>query len=494
MKKLYPISLSFAIAVTAAVMFTNCSPASSGSTAGGGGGSSLSEFATVLSEDMVLTSPTAQRTGTSILGSRYFMKGDVMVMAAPGADDSPKEKKDALEDLLADTAPASCAIALNVQNSGRANCYGPSVAWTNHEFDNLSGSWLGGDLGIWEDSEASGEACVAAQLTQQMKGVISYADSAQFIGAGIACVANKKGSALPATAGVQLDLTADMAGIVTINSAALTVALAQIERIADDASGNPVYVTTMNGTAGGVSYEIRIKHVSTATDDSTNMGKISVKVDNGTNSTNGISLEYVKASATSGKFLLRKTNFAFTGIVPFVSGSDYSVNFNHATPWNNADYFIAEIDPTKYTGKFAYAWQAGAGDSHTRVFNAILSEAAGVVTGSAFFGFGPTMQTGPGAIDGMICAWTGPEPGPAHTPVAKVQRQDMTLTGGKFVLTGTSATVFDPVQDCEAIGTMAMSWSTSSTRTVASTTENLRPLGEVASTVGALPSAPVNVD
>ena len=482
-----------ALIIAVGILFSNCSaPTSSTDTTVS---SALSSFATTLSEDMVLTSPTAERSGTSILsqGSRYVMMGDVMVMTAPAADDSPKEKKDALEDLLAATAPVSCAISLTIQNAGRANCYGPSVAFTDHEVDGTTdGSWPGGDLGIWEETEASGEACAAAQLTAQMKGVISYVDTAQFIGAGMACVANKAGDALPSTEGSTLDLTAAMAGIVTINSTAVTVSAASISREANDSSGNSVYVTSLIGTAGTKTYSIRIKHVPTAVDDSTNKGKISVTVsDSGTPSTDGVSLQYEKSSSSVGKFLLKKTNFSSAGASPFVSGSDYTVDFSK--PWaGNADYFLAQVDPSKYTGTFSYAWQAGNGDSNTRVFNAVLSEASGVVTGSAFFGFGPTVQTGAGSIDGMICAWTGPDQ--THTPVTRVQRQNMTLTSGKFALTGTSYTVFDPVAACDAVGTMSMSWGTSSTRLVSATTENLVPVAEVATAIGTLPTAPPNVD
>lgn len=412
-------------------------------------------------------------------------------MDVPSADDAPSEKQDGLETLLAATAPASCAIALTLQSAGRANCYGPSVNYTNHEFDSSNGSWPGGDLGIWEES-TNGEACISAQLTAQMRGAISYVDMGQFIGAGIACVANKNSLSLPASAGSTLDVTAEMAGAVTVDGSALTVTSATIAREAD-AGSYPVYVTTLAGTAGTKTISIRIKHVSTSADDSTNRGKISVKVSNtGPASTDGVSLEYEKTSATSGTVLLKKINFNSAGQDPFVSASDYTVDYSKS--WNNnADYLIAEFNPTNYTGTFAYAWQAGHGDSHTRVFNAILTESGSAVTGSSFFGFGPTVQTGAGAISGMICAWTGPDS--THVPVSKVQRQNIELTSGKFVVSGTSYTVFDPVADCDASGSMSMSWNSgASTRAVNSTTENLRSLSEVTSTIGSLPTAPTVVD
>lgn len=105
------------------------------------------------------------------------------------------------------------------------------------------------------------------------------------------------------------------------------------------------------------------------------------------------------------------------------------------------------------------------------------------------------MQTGPGAISGMICAWTGPDVSGSKTVQSKVQRQNLTLSSGKFIVSGTSQTVFDPVVDCEASGSMSMSWNSgASTRSVNSTTENLAGISEVATVIGSLPSAPSNVD
>jgi hypothetical protein len=497
MKKIISGIITISLIVTTSTLLLNCTGLSS---SGGSGGDTLSEFATAIAEDMVLTSPTAQRSGASIFstGPQYVTNGEVVAMAGPEAEDSPKEKKEALETLLASAAPSTCAIALTLQNAGRASCYGPSVNWINHEFNNTSGTWPGGDLGIWKDSEPSGEACVAAQLNAQMKGVISFVDAAQFIGASIACVANKNGDSLPSTASTSLNVTSSMAGIVTINSTALTVTSAIIARDADDSFGNPVYITTLSGTAGTKTFDIRIKHVSTAADDSTNKGKISVKIVNssGPGSTDGASLEYEKASSTSGKLLLKKINFTGTSGDPFVSPSNYSVDYGKA--WNNnADYLLAAIDPSKFTGTYAYAWQAGNGDSHTRTFNAILSESGGTVTGSTFFGYGPTMQTGPGSITGMICAWTGPDQN--HTPVSKVQRENIALVSGTFVVSGTTNITFDPVADCEANTsgtTMVMGWNNtgvSETRSVSNTTENLSLLSEVAAAL-TLPTAPTNVD
>lgn len=452
-----------------------------------------SAFATIIAQELTVASPTSQAGGAGSSFNTLSSRSTVTSMAMPDADSTSEEKSAALVSLL--SGPASCSIAITSTNSGRANCYGPSVSYTNHEFDNSNSSWPGGDLGIWESTEpGSSEACVAAQLTSQMRGAVSYVDMGQYITAGMACVASKNGMS-PPDVGATLDLASSMAGVVTIDGSAVTVTTATIAREANDTSGNPVYVTSLVGTSGTKTFTVRLKHIPTTADDSTNKGKISVKVSNtGPAQTDGASLEYEKATSTTAKILLKTINSTNATYDPFESGSNKSVKISAG--WNNnANYFLGNLDMSDKTGKFVYAWQAGSGDSHTRVFNLILASSGGAVTGTGFYGYGPTMAAGPGAISGMICAWTGPDQ--THTPVNRVQRQDLALTGGKFDLTGTSYTVYDPVADCDAAGAMSMTWTTSSgasPRAVNSTTENLRPLAEVNTTIGTLPTAPANVD
>ncbi|MCC2678793.1 MAG: hypothetical protein K0R29_1369 [Pseudobdellovibrio sp.] len=501
MKK-YSYIISGAFILFGSLLVLNCSAVNSGIISS----DISSDFSTLLAEDLVLTSPTAQRTPGYLFstGPSYVLLGDVVAMIGPSPGDSPSEKKHALETLIADTPPPSCAISINLQNSGRANCYGPSVSWVNHELDASSGTWPGGDLGIWDASDAlTGEACSAAQLNAQLRGAISIVDTAQFIAAGMACVANKNNQLLPAAPSSSLDLTSFMSGIVTINATTMTVTSAGILREANDTSGNSVYVTTLAGTAGTKTFEIRVKHIPTSSDDSTNKGKISVKMTDtsGGGSTDGASLEYEKNSATSAKLLLKKTNFNGTSGDPFVSSTNFSVDYSK--PWNNnADYLLASLNPSDFTGTFAYAWQAGSGDSHSRTFNAIIAESSGLVASDTFFGFGPRMQSGPGTIDGMICAWTGPDQN--HTPVPFVQHQQLLLdssgplSSGIFLPNGINNITFDPVADCEAASstTMAVSWfdgSVSQTVSVSSTLTVLTPVSHVSATL-TIPSAPANVD
>ncbi len=499
-KKILPVCLAL-LSAAASTAFLGCSSTSSDSVS-----SSVSAaLSSIMASDMVVASPVANRTTTQSLGA-------VEALATLESTATPEEKKTALTTLLAATA-SSCAITLNIVSSGNANCYGPSVNYTQHEFNASSGSWPGGDLGIWEESESSGEACAAAQLNQRIKGVASLSDLGTFVVGGMACVAKKNSLSLPGI-GETVDLASAMSGLVTINGSAVTVTTASLAREANDSSGNPVRVASLVGSSGTKVYNIRLKHVTTNATETTYKGKVSVSIavsdgtkpgncssSSATGYTDAISVAYEKSADTSAKFELKTANFCGSDADPFVSTTNSTVDLTKrldgSTPkgWgNNAHYMLADFDPATYLGVYRYAWQAGTGDSHTRTFNAKVENAT-AATGTAYFGFGPTIQSTPGSIDGMICAWTGPEAS-NHTSVSKVQKQVMALdtASGKFISSSANIT-YDPVNDCEATGVMAMNWNGgASTRNVSDTTENLAALSDVAATIGTAPTAPAEVD
>ncbi len=506
-KKIYPIALICILAATYA--FSSCG--ATATTTPATTSTALSSFATTLAEDMLVASPTASRSITGFSVNEVGSLGDTAT-----SSDGLSKKKTALEALLKDTPPASCAITLNIQSSTNANCYGPSVSYTAHPAaPSTPGSWPGGDLGIWEANATSGEACASDQLNSRLKGVASYSDLGIFMMSGMACAANKGGIALPAVSSNQ-NITTLMTGNLNINGSPATVTSAIIYRDAD-VSGTKVFRYTLTATQGTKTYSLRTKHNSLDATDTTSRGKISVTVaDNtgvnagmncSTSSANGsmeaLSMAYEKTSATSATYLVKSARFCGNTADPFVSGTNFSVDLTkiHNPPtqqngWaDNANYFLAAFDPSKFTGQFYYAWQAGKGDSHTRTFNLALSGTSTVVTGSAFFGFGPTMQVGPGGITGMICAWTGPDQ--THTPVAFVQRQNITVTAPATMFTASSSKVtYDPVAACETSTAMIMTWTggTSSPRDASATTNDLVPVSEVATAMGTTPTSPTEVD
>ena len=79
--------------------------------------------------------------------------------------------------------------------------------------------------------------------------------------------------------------------------------------------------------------------------------------------------------------------------------------------WNWKNDFVrfsAKYSLTDMSGIYSSAWQAGPGDSHSRIFNILISNTTNY-TGKAYFGFGDAVQNS--AFDGLVshfyCNWTG---------------------------------------------------------------------------------------
>jgi len=430
-------------------------------------------------------------------------------------------KKAKLEAILAATALADCKVELMLANGSNANCYGPNMTFTSHpDGSPASGSLPGGDTGIWEESDATPQACAAAQLNQRIQGSASYADAGLFSTAAMLCAARVSGVSEPAV-GVTENVTTYMTGLLKINATDVTVSSATISREADTSGGFPVYVSQIVGTAGTTTYTIRMKHNPTGPATSRNdtfVGKVSVKIatadgtkpqncnsSSATGHTIATSVAYERSSSTAEKYLVKDAQFCGDDADPFVSATDFTVDHSKVlsggTPkgWaNNANYLAASIDPTTDAGNYAYAWQAGAGDSNVRALSTNIADSSGTLTGTAFFGFGDPISTSgfDGDITKMICNWAGS--GSSHTGVSKAQKQTMTRASGATVFTvGTSNITYDPVNACEDASSFTVNWTkvdtTSGTQVASATTENLVAVSTISATY-TTPSAPTAVE
>jgi hypothetical protein len=454
---------------------------------------------------VAVSSPTASTAGSSSLSLKDISAFDT------DATDSAAEKEAKLEALA--SGAATCAVDIQVVSSSNANCYGPSLSYTTHPADASSGTFPGGDLGIINAATVSGEACASAQINSRLRGVGSQVDSGMFAMASLFCAAGKAATAIPAESS-SVDLTTNMAGLVSINGVAATVVSATLARDADATDGRPVYISSYQATIGTKTYDIRLKHAPDSTTLTDFRGKISVKVadadgtkpgncgsSTATGHTMATSVAYESTAATGLIYQLQSAQFCGDDADPWVSATDYSVDYTKKLDmptvpkgWaNDANFILTSDDST--TSTFLYGWQAGANDSNTRVFDAAITKSTST-TGTAFFGFGPEMatSTGRGIATKMICNWAGP--GNNHTGITKVQKQTMTQTAGIFAAT-TSSIVYDPVNSCED-GNVSFVLSgtvdgSAFSRSADTTTMDLVNATEVGSTITA-PTAPTNVD
>jgi hypothetical protein len=364
-------------------------------------------------------------------------------------------------------------------NSGvNANCYGPSLLYEDHPDAATpnSGQLPGGDLMIWLETDvASGHTCSAAQLNSRMNGIKNQSFASLMSLASMLFVADSNGESLPEVGGV-LDLTEDM------NALALTGVsfdTATIEQLSTDQWQYIQNYRYDNGSGVERVISVTLTHTSTESD-LVYDGLLAYTV-NGDDSLfgggncqqnertlNG-SLAYSRESETVLKMQSRVATLCgldASGFVTDLSASDVGQvdTDNQYDPSSNPDGWSenfnllgVEMDPNTLAGSYAYVWQAGLGDSHSRIFlmgvNFNESGGTGTIDGEAYAGYGDRVANSDGMIGGLICNWAGPNND--HTLQNFSQRQFFTLdesTGLFTTSAGGSDITYAPTNSCEYDG------------------------------------------
>jgi hypothetical protein len=389
--------------------------------------------------------------------------------------------KTKLDNMLAVSgkAAADCQALFTIDfskfSSANASCYGPSITLGGTHPD-TSGSVTGenrpgGDLGIWDTSDASGTACAAAQVTSltDYAGTMSF--YSQFLAAYLYCYVNNSGGSLsiPSTSGSATSLSSsDLTSFgFTSGKDELTATAASIT--AFTAAGDLAYRYEIQGTmkdgdlspAKTVAYKIVVQYSKTSAGAQTGtasyaFGDSSPSVA-GNCPAGGVTYagkETFNYSGSTDTVVLKHAEFCGSSATPLNTTTydiDFSSKYDAATTpngWgNNANYVLFSFDPTTFDGSYVYAWQAGKGDGATRLFNAKIATTSGTQSGTAYVGFGDDIATTAtlGTIKGMICNWTGT--GSAKTLKNYVQSQDIAKSSGKWVATA-SHIKFAPMVDC----------------------------------------------
>lgn len=427
------------------------------------------------------------------------------------------------------TSAAACDFdaSLFLVQDDDATCYGPEIDFENHpdwtaadpRYPTDDGRLPVGDLGIWQETDASGEACAAAELNERMDGISSKTNAALQSMASLICVANTNGLALPSSS--TLTLTTEMntmasgAGLgVTFNSASITHA---------NATGRDQYTYALDFTytSGATTYEITATLVHVAGCDSDGyQGRLSYAVNDtatmgnctagspSADVTRAGSLLYRKYADTAYQVDARSAVFCAHNADAFTDGLvDPSKTYDAATNpdgWaDDFNRFVANFDATNMAGQYAFAWQAGRGDGNTRVFNLTLTEdpTTTFMSGAAFFGFGDAITATDGSIDGFICNWAGPNGSHTLTTTAQAQYVSQTSAGGLFGSDSARLAIrYAPVNSCDYAGTGTLLYDTdddgSLTDESATTvvTNNLVATTTIADSGFILPAAPANLD
>lgn len=153
----------------------------------------------------------------------------------------------------------------------------------------------------------------------------------------------------------------------------------------------------------------------------------------------------------------------------FNSGELNPSRSNGSQAWNWKNDFVrfsAKYKLSDMSGIYSSAWQAGNGDTNSRIFNILISNTTSY-SGKAYFGFGDAVQNA--AFDGLVshfyCNWTGRMTGaedsnyPSSYSIDQIrgrkegsQSQEMTLNdSGKWVSTKNHLK-FAPSSTCNKTG------------------------------------------
>lgn len=355
-------------------------------------------------------------------------------------------------------------------NETNAGCFGPAMAYEDHPDDATpnDGHLPTGDLGIWTETDATtGHACAAAQLTARMRGVSWRSNMALMGLASMLGQMISDGISAP-SAGDTVDLTTSMSGLgisnVTFSTASLSL----------DATGTMwTYLLNFSYIDGSsISHDIELKLQHTpGTSSAQYSGMLTYAVGNTFNGGNcpGAdpkdvtligTLKYTRDGLTDMELIHRSGQYCGHGPSSTLASFDSDNLLDPNGKWDGskgwADNFSrlgAHYDPTSLEGSYLYGWQAGQGDSNTRLFavglNTPPSSGQTAKDGEAYFGYGDEISVSDGSINGMFCSWAAP--GSSHTLQDYAQRQFIEYNSTSFLWeqpSGGSDILYAPTNDC----------------------------------------------
>ncbi len=352
-----------------------------------------------------------------------------------------------------------------------AECFGPTLNYTDHPDASTpnSGQLPSGDLGIWlEVDSATGHACSAAELNSRMRG-ISWRSNMALMGlASVIGQLNANSTALPsANSSVDATLVMNNLSITGVTFTSVTLAL-------DSTGGIWTYVMDFTYVdASSVSHAIEIKLVHTPGGTGAYSGILTYGIGDtfnggncpGTgakNITHIGTLKYTRTSLSDMVLIHRSGQYCGSGSYATLATFESDGNLDPSGKWNtsagtgwadNFSRFGAKYDPTSLQGDYLYGWQAGSGDSNTRLFgirlNAPSTTGQMAEDGEAYFGYGDEISVTDGDIDGIFCSWAAP--GSTKTMQTYAQRQAVVYSTTTFLWsqpTGGSDILYAPTNSC----------------------------------------------
>lgn len=463
-------------ALAAALTLSACGGSSDSSTGSNGSGGSSMVSTAGYPQNLAVASPVShQSLGTVQVNSSHAAQRSMPSVNYQASSVAAIEVD--IETIL--SAPEELASLLDVEGFYRTSvdaqdCYGPTLDYQDHPDaldSNDDGELPSGDLGIWVEtlpqdaSSGESEACAAAQLNSRMQGIEPRVTASLMVLAAIKAQYDEDG-------------TTDIGDLLPEGISQTDASLAvSDDELTTDYELEFSYDIDGAGTLGTISVEL--VHYEAADDEYDNEGILHIFVEDqftGGNCGTGLNdiVRYLSVhyrQTTENQLVLQAREASYcaetTGVFAETASTDNASVSGYVldpdTAWaDNFSVFTAEFDPTpdsegELEGRFTYVWQAGNGDSHSRILDVGLSIGSG---GESWFGFGDRVQTVAdassfGIIEGMICNWAGP--GGSHTLQPYAQRQHLTLsTDAGFYIPSNSAAsdiTYAPTNSCQYEGT-----------------------------------------
>lgn len=424
------------------------------------------------------------------------MPGSVAHAAGTGAPELVEAAdliRKALEgDTSVDLATLIDLAGLFGVGGGDAACYGPQVAYANHQDGPLgteSGTLPSGDVGLWRATDAAtSQPCVVAQLRKRISGAKRQGLQGLLMAATMRRTVAASSSLSMPTAGSSTDLTTAYQAALALILPSITVDAATV---AQDGSGTYTYrLVVSHGTGANAKRGEMILRHTPGGSDTVYSGTLQVagfvldndpafgcadQVDSGTGlykTARVSSLSYSRNSATV-KFGSRSAQYcghpsAGVGSDDAAQVATFTVdhqldpsakiagtNRGSTLGWRgNFTRYAGDFDKDSAAGTFLLAWQAGTGDDKSRALAATgaYNSATGVRSIDGYYAYADEISTTSGALQGMICNWAGP--GNSHATNALFQSQSATLASGAttFVL-ASSLITYAPTVSCSSTTT-----------------------------------------
>lgn len=393
---------------------------------------------------------------------------------------------------------AQIGLSLNdlfAQNSNNASCFGPQVAYVDHDNSGSAedGTLPTGDLGIWRDTEGNtSEPCAAAQLNARLSKVKKQTRQAMLMMAAMRRAIAASSSLSMPTAGNQTDLASSFATTINALLSGASINAATVALNSDGSVYTYRLVISRGTGAAAETAEVVIKHTPGASETAfTGVMSVTVSqlandpafgctdqtasVGGGTyNRVASVStLRYnrdgdsLKFSNRSGQYCGAPSDGSSSHLAELAAVDsngelDPSVKLSGNTRgatlgWRgNFSRFAGDMNKETQAGDFLYVWQAGTGDSHGRAFavHSAYNSATDARTLDAYAGYTDQVAGSPSSLLGMICNWAGP--GNNHTPAALFQRQSMSISASATSWTlGTSKISYAPTTSCNSSSLMS---------------------------------------